>query len=178
MFVKNIVMVFAIVLTTAFSANAQNTPSDVRDLIGERASSGERQLQRRGYRFVKTTKGDDRSYSNWWKSSSRACITVATMNGRYDSIITTPAPDCNQNSSSGGSGGGNSGRVDVSDLIGARGSTGETELQRRGFRLVDSAKGNHSYTHWYRSRSRQCIMVVTMEGRYADIVTSRTSECR
>lgn len=177
MFLKKSVLMIAVVLTTAFSANAQDTPSDVRDLIGARAPSGERQLQRRGYRFVKTTKGDDRSYSNWWKASSRACITVATMNGRYDSITSTPAPDCNQNSSSGGSGGGG-GRVDVSDLIGARGSSGEAELQRRGFRLVDSAKGNHSYTHWYRSRSRQCIMVVTMDGRYADIVSSKSSECR
>ena len=86
-------------------------PGDVSDLVGVRASNGESELRNRGYRFIKTSKGDDRSYSNWWKASTRTCLTVATYNGRYDSIISAPFPDCNQNSggNNGGNWGGNNG---------------------------------------------------------------------
>ena len=85
-------------------------------------------------------------------------------------------PNCNQNTNSGG-GGGNS-DVDVSYLFGPQASSGESELQSRGFRLVDSAKGNDSYNHWFRRRSNKCIMVVTEEGRFSDIVPSKTIECK
>lgn len=98
--------VMLLVSTFALVTFGQNTPSDVRDLVGARASSGEAQLQSRGYRFVKTDKSGDRSYSNWWKGSSRTCLTVATVNGRYDSIVSGPAFDCNQGGNSGGNNGG------------------------------------------------------------------------
>ncbi len=94
---------FTALLVGMGNVKAQDTPSDVSDLVGSRASSGESVLRSRGYRFIKTTKSDDRSYSNWWKSSNRTCITIATVEGRYDTIVTSPAPDCNQ------SAGGNSG---------------------------------------------------------------------
>ncbi len=51
-------------------------------------------MQSRGYKVVKTEKGDDRSYTYWWNDAKRQCVSVATMNGRYDSITTTLAPDC------------------------------------------------------------------------------------
>lgn len=50
----------------------------------------------RGYTLVKSKKSDDRSYTYWWNSSSRQCVTVATMDGRYDSITSTLAPNCGQ----------------------------------------------------------------------------------
>lgn len=71
-------------------------PAELRDLVGARGAGGETQLQARGYRFVKTTTGDDRKWSYWWNPERRQCVSVATVNGRYDSITSTPAPDCNQ----------------------------------------------------------------------------------
>ncbi len=79
----------------AGSAQAQ-TPSALDDLIGARAAGGETQMRSRGYTLVRTETGDDRSYTYWWNASSRQCVTVATMDGRYDSITSTPAPDCEQ----------------------------------------------------------------------------------
>lgn len=75
-------------------ALAQNTPSDVRDLVGARAAGGEAQLQARGYVNVGGQTGDDRKWTYWWNERRGACLSVATMNGRYDSIVSTPAPDC------------------------------------------------------------------------------------
>lgn len=86
-------------LATAFLTVSQlqaQTPSSLRDLVGARASSGERVMADRGYRLISTQTGDDRKWTNWWNARDRICVSVATVNGRYDSITTTPAPDCNQ----------------------------------------------------------------------------------
>lgn len=95
-------MVTFLALTFGATVWAQDTPNDVRDLVGARAAGGETALKSRGYRFIKTSKSDDRAYSNWWKASNRTCLTVVTFDGRYDSIVSGPAFDCNQGSNSGG----------------------------------------------------------------------------
>ena len=60
--------------------------------------------------------------------------------------------------------------VKFDDLVGARASSGESELEARGFRNVDSLKsGNTSYTIWYNRRTRQCLQVATAEGRYDSV---------
>ena len=76
------------------AASAQSTPSDVRDLVGARGSSGETALTNRGYVNVGGETGDDRSWTYWWNERRGVCLSVATMNGRYDSIVSTPSPDC------------------------------------------------------------------------------------
>ena len=86
----------ALFLTAVGSAAQAQTPAGLNDLVGARAAGGETQMQSRGYTNVRTEKGDDRSYTYWWNSSSRQCIAVATMDGRYDSITSSPAPDCGQ----------------------------------------------------------------------------------
>ncbi|MDG2528210.1 hypothetical protein [Caulobacter endophyticus] len=80
----------------ATSALAQVTPSDVRDLIGARGSSGEAELASRGYVNTGVQSGDDRKWTYWWNARRGVCLSVSTVNGRYDSIVSTPAPDCRQ----------------------------------------------------------------------------------
>jgi len=77
----------------AGSAQAQ-APSALNDLVGARAAGAETQMRSRGYSLVRTEQSDDRSYTYWWNASNRQCVTVATMDGRYDSITPTLAPDC------------------------------------------------------------------------------------
>jgi hypothetical protein len=89
------ITVAAVALACAGSAAAQ-TPPALRDLIGARGSSGETQLQARGYSFVRAEQGDDRSWTYWWNRRTRTCVTVSTVDGRYDAITTSPAPDCDQ----------------------------------------------------------------------------------
>ncbi|WP_380878170.1 hypothetical protein [Sphingomonas sp. DBB INV C78] len=74
-------------------ASAQ-TPPDIKDLLGARAAGGETQMQARGYTNVGGQTGDDRVWTYWWNPSTRTCVTVATVQGRYDSITVSPAPDC------------------------------------------------------------------------------------
>lgn len=72
------------------------TPRDVNDLVGVRASGGETQLRDRGYVYIDASRAADRSYTMWWNPQTSTCITVATMDGRYHSIMDSPAADCNQ----------------------------------------------------------------------------------
>ena len=78
----------------AGQAAAQVTPSDVRDLVGARGSSGESELATRGYVNIGGQRGDDRKWTYWWNERRGVCLSVTTLNGRYDSIVSTPAPDC------------------------------------------------------------------------------------
>lgn len=86
----------------AGAAQAQVTPSDVRDLVGARGSSGEAELAARGYVNVGGQSGEDRKWTYWWNDRRGVCLSVTTREGRYDSIVSTPAPDCQR----GGGGGG------------------------------------------------------------------------
>jgi hypothetical protein len=81
------------------AAIAQDTPPDLADMVGARAGQAENELGRRGYQFVRADQGDDRSYTYWWNKDRRQCVTIATMEGRYNSITATLAPDCRQSPS-------------------------------------------------------------------------------
>lgn len=91
---------FAIAVTavTSLPAAAQVTPSDVRDLVGARGSSGESELASRGYVNTGGRSGDDRKWTYWWNEQRGVCLSVATKDGRYDTIVSSPATDCRSGS--------------------------------------------------------------------------------
>jgi hypothetical protein len=88
------VAAFGFACLWAGASLAQVTPSDVRDLVGVRGSSGEGELASRGYVNVGGRTGDDRKWTYWWNDRRGVCVSVATVDGRYDSIVSTPAADC------------------------------------------------------------------------------------
>lgn len=66
--------------------------------------------------------------------------------------------------------GGYGDKVRFDDVTGMRGSSMETELQRRGFENVDGFKsGTTAYTIWNRPASNQCLQVTMADGRVYDI---------
>lgn len=85
----------------ALPATAQVTPSDVRDLVGARAASGESELASRGYVNVGGQTGADRKWTYWWNDRRGLCLTVSTVEGRYDSLVSTPNADCQQRADQG-----------------------------------------------------------------------------
>ena len=95
---KKFFMSAAIMFVVGFSILAQDTPRELSDLVGARASSGESELQNRGYSFVKTEEGGDRKWSYWWSNNRRICVSVMTNQGRYGAITSSPAIDCGRNS--------------------------------------------------------------------------------
>ena len=75
-------------------AVAQST--GLEDMLGARAGQAEGAIERRGWQNTGGQKGDDRSYTYWWNADRRQCVTIATMDGRYNSITPTTPGDCRQ----------------------------------------------------------------------------------
>jgi hypothetical protein len=74
------------------SGSGGSGAAGLQDLVGARGSSGEAELESRGYTFVKSEKGGDSSYTNWRKGSH--CVTVRTVDGHYKSIVDVTMLDC------------------------------------------------------------------------------------
>lgn len=84
----------SLLLSTFAPAIAAAQSTGLEDMVGARAGQAEAELQRRGYANIRAEKGDDRSYTYWWNANRRQCVTIATMEGRYNSIQPTTPPDC------------------------------------------------------------------------------------
>ncbi len=74
----------------------QGQVPNLQDLIGAKGRDAERQMEHRGYRWIRTDKSGYSAYSYWRDNRSRQCIAVRTTQGRYASIMYTPNFDCNQ----------------------------------------------------------------------------------
>lgn len=85
---------FALVGACAGSAFAQDPVRALQDLVGARGSSGETQLEQRGYTWVRTEKSGDSSFTYWREDRTGRCVTVRTADGRYQSLVYTPDADC------------------------------------------------------------------------------------
>jgi hypothetical protein len=67
---------------------------------------------------------------------------------------------------------------EIADLIGARGAAGESELQRRGYFFVRTQMGDdRKWSNWWNPARRQCVSIVTMDGRYASIIAAPAPDC-
>lgn len=77
------------------------TPGSVRDLVGARGSSGQEQLEYRGFHLISGHIEDDSKINYWWNGNTKECIKVVTYDGNYQSIDQTTNADCNQKGGNG-----------------------------------------------------------------------------
>lgn len=166
------------------NAQAQNSGDPVpelQDLVGLRGSSGESALTQRGYQYRRAEQSGNTSYTYWTNTKTKQCITVRTEDGNYASLAYAPMSDCNgDNANSNTSSSANAGdSVDeLQDLIGMRGSSGESALKQRGYQYRWTEKsGNMSYSYWTNTSTSQCITVRTEDGTYASIAYATTGDC-
>lgn len=164
---KTIVGCLAMVI--ALSITGLGQASKLQDLRDVRASSGESELESRGYHVVHTSKTWFDSYTYWWNPSSKKCVSVKTNGGRYVAIVDTPNADCYQKEDTGMSAGAKAGIAAgaAAAIIGAialshkshnhadnkhyEDVNQEAEYER-GYRdgLYNSAYHNYSNTEQYR----------------------------
>jgi hypothetical protein len=81
-------------------AQAQQPVRTLDDLVGIRASSGEQQMNSRGYTFVRGEKAGDSSYTYWREPRTNKCVAVRTTNGEYASLVYASDTDCQGGSAS------------------------------------------------------------------------------
>jgi hypothetical protein len=74
------------------STHSGSGAKGLQDLVGARASSGERELESRGYTYISTSKGGDSAYTTWRNGSH--CVTARTVDGHYQSIVDVTMADC------------------------------------------------------------------------------------
>ena len=67
----------------------------------------------------------------------------------------------------------------LTDLNGSRASSAEGALQDRGFKYIAGHKGSYdsSYTYWWHSTDKNCVVVETMDGRVMTINDATDSDC-
>jgi hypothetical protein len=88
-------VVSAAMVATPVAALA-STPASVRDLVGAKGSSGETQLEYRGFSLISGHVEYDSKVNYWWNGNTKECIKVVTNDGIYESINKTTNADCNQ----------------------------------------------------------------------------------
>lgn len=70
-----------------------NKYGEYRDLVGARASSGESELRRRGFREARNTPAPGGRF-DFWNTPSRGCIEVRVADGRYQTIRPVNEREC------------------------------------------------------------------------------------
>ena len=92
-----------IALALACSASLVATPalarkaSQMSDLVGSNAASGERALEQRGFTYITGHSGNyDTKHSYWWHAGDKNCLHVETYDGQYTAITDGERRDCNQ----------------------------------------------------------------------------------
>ena len=67
----------------------------------------------------------------------------------------------------------------LSDLVGARASGAEYQMQQRGYTHIRTDKsGNDSYSFWQEQENGQCVVVRTYQGRYQSITYAPPVDCK
>lgn len=184
---KNMMKARHLIISVAFGALllpaavlAQGA-GNLSSLVGARAAGGETQLEAQGYVHVRTQKGDDRAWSYWWQSQRHECISVAVVEGRFDSITSTPSADCNQKGGHDVPDQGaknDSVQVNLNDLITQHAAWADVQIQKRGFKTVNAYKaGDSAYTIRWNDQTGQCVQVAVKDDRIRYISAVKQSAC-
>jgi len=163
----------AVILAAGSSLRAQEPVRNLQDLVGARGGDGEHQMKQRGYRFQRTQKSGHAAYNYFTESRSNRCVTVHVADGRYQSIVYAPDLDCKdapKNASAAATAG------NLQDLVGARASSGESQLHQRGYRLVrNEVQGQGRMNYW--QRGRECVAVEVFDGKYSYLNSVPNDRC-
>ena len=155
-------------LMTAPAAMAA-PPGDLADLVGARGSSGEQEMQSRGYTNVTMSRGTQ----YWWNAARGSCVGIRVANGRYQSVDAVSASRCGQQGASAGQ------KAEVTDLIGGDAIKAFDTMTARGFKSVDTYTTSDDYvvTWWYNASTGQCANTQSKNGRVSSAAEDRHPKC-
>ena len=161
------------ILTIAY---AQNPSRDLQDIVGEKGSYAEMDLEKRGYVHIKTDKSGYNVYSSWWHPNKKKCVTYHLSDGRVRSIVDVPDADCNQSSHSSNSSY-NNGRYNhaqTDDLVGLKVDSAAERMGSRGFTEVDQfKKDGKTHRIYYNRDTGQCVDLRSMHGKVGHVENSK-----
>ncbi len=94
-------MIVLLAIFLSVHAIAQNPARDLQNIVGEKGSYAEMDLEKQGYVHINTSKSGYDVYSNWWSPSKRKCVSYHLADGRILSVVDVPSSDCNKSSGAG-----------------------------------------------------------------------------
>jgi hypothetical protein len=66
----------------------------------------------------------------------------------------------------------------VRDLVGAKAAGGESTLEDRGFHYITgSTKNSRKFNYWWNGNTKECVKVVTYDGRFETITKTTNADC-
>lgn len=144
-------------------------PSDLADLVGARGSSGEQEMQNRGYTNVTMSRGTQ----YWWNAGRGSCVGIRVANGRYASVDAVSASRCGQQAAAAGQ------KAEVKDLIGGDAVKAFDIMTSRGFTSVDTYTTPDDYivTWWYNASTGQCVNTQSKNSRVTSAAEDRNPKC-
>ncbi len=144
-------------------------PSDLADLVGARGSSGEQEMQNRGYTNVTMSRGTQ----YWWNAGRGSCVGIRVANGRYASVDSVSASRCGQQAAAGGQ------KAEVKDLIGGDAIKAFDTMTSRGFTSVDTYTTSDDFivTWWYNASTGQCVNTQSKNSRVTSAAEDRNPKC-
>jgi hypothetical protein len=164
----------ALTLILSAAPARAGTPSELSDLVGARGSSGEQEMESRGYAYVTMTHGTQ----YWWNAGSKSCVGIKVAQGRYKSVSSAGAERCGQHA--GGASPSHQAKVDYSDLYNGSDMHAERELEKRGFVAVDGSQSSSGFSNlWlFNRKTGQCVQLETAEGKVMTINEVTHPKCR
>lgn len=147
------------------------------DLRNARAAGGMTQMENRGFTQVDNFTSGNTRYSIQWRPQSQQCVQITIADGRFRDLRDIGQhPNCR----GGGLQGAGSSPAMFNDVVGYSGSRARDILGDRGFERVDRfGDDNTRYSIMWRSQSRQCLQLMVVNGRAADIRDIQTHpNCR
>lgn len=154
---------------------AQNS---LNNLVGARGSSVEGEMDRLGYVFIRSDKSTSGINEFWWKKSNNKCTIVRLYDGKVAAVTNTVPDECNQGGYSSNNNNNNYGNGSLQNLVGARGSSLDGEMNRMGYTFIKSDKSTAGiYTSWWNNSQRKCVMSRLVDGKVASIVDTGLTDC-
>ena len=85
----------AMVFVLVGAADADTPAPGLQDLVSVRGSSGETEMEKRGYAVVRSdVVGDSERRMYWREASTGRCVAVRVADGRYQALTEVPREDC------------------------------------------------------------------------------------
>lgn len=137
------------------------------DLKDARAAGGMEEMERRGFRQVDNFTSGNTRYSIQYRPESSQCVQITIADGHfYDLRDIGRHPKC----SSGGSSASYTPPAQFNDVLGRSGEKAREILNGRGFaRVARFGDDNTRYAIMWRAQSKQCLQLMIVDGRAADI---------
>ncbi|MEO8197739.1 MAG: hypothetical protein ABI689_13570 [Thermoanaerobaculia bacterium] len=88
------ILAIALAAVAPSATFAQGNVDSLRDLVGQRASTVESQMNSRGYRFMRAETSSSNSFGYWSEPRTNQCISVLTNDGRVQFISYTENWKC------------------------------------------------------------------------------------